>query len=121
MNFDPVSYSIQRVDRVEQRLTDVQRLALHNEEELDDHASRLDALERWRASLMAISTKWPPSGDSRRPRPTQRRAGRDGPSNRENFKGSPVMGHLFWFSVWAFGVWTGMRYFAEVLMVWHGW
>lgn len=59
MNFDPVSYSIQRVDRVEQRLTDVQRLALHNEEELDDHASRLDALERWRASLMAISTKWP--------------------------------------------------------------
>ena len=59
MNFEPVSYSIQRVDRVEQRLTDVQRLALHNEEELDDPASRLDALERWRASLMAISTKWP--------------------------------------------------------------
>jgi len=59
MNFDPISYSIQRVDRVEQRLTDVQRLALHNEEEITDHASRLDALERWRASLMATLSKWP--------------------------------------------------------------
>lgn len=59
MNFDPVSYSIQRVDRVEERLTDVQRLAFHNEEELDDHASRLAALERWRASLTAILNKWP--------------------------------------------------------------
>ena len=59
MNFDPISYSIQRVDRVEQRLTDVQRLALHNEEELTDHKSRLDALERWRASLTAILSRWP--------------------------------------------------------------
>lgn len=59
MNFDPIAYSIQRVDRVEERLTDVQRLALHNEEELNDHASRLDALERWRASLMGTLNKWP--------------------------------------------------------------
>jgi hypothetical protein len=59
MNFDPIAYSIHRVDRVEERLTDVQRLALHNEEELDDHASRLDALERWRASLTAIWSRWP--------------------------------------------------------------
>jgi hypothetical protein len=59
MNFDPIAYSIQRVDRVEERLTDVQRLALHNEEELTDHAERIAALERWRALLTGILSKWP--------------------------------------------------------------
>ena len=59
MNFDPISYSISRIDHAESRLTEVQRLALHNEEELDDHELRIAALERWRASLRGILSKWP--------------------------------------------------------------
>jgi len=59
MNFDPISYAIQRVDLLQMRVKDLEERDQRKQEAIGNHDKRIDSLELWRASLMRLLQKWP--------------------------------------------------------------
>lgn len=59
MNFDPITYVIQRMDTLQMRVRELEAHRDMHEGELKRIAQRIDLLELWRQSLTRIINKWP--------------------------------------------------------------
>lgn len=59
MNFDPISYAIQRADALQARVRQIEENQIAMVETLAAHGRRIDSIERWRASWRRMVNRWP--------------------------------------------------------------
>lgn len=59
MNFDPISYAIQRMDQLQMRVKDLEINHQTNRETIGQLDKRIGSIELWQKSLTRMLRRWP--------------------------------------------------------------